>query len=80
MTEILVLNAEIGVGPDEVGESLGEESRPDEAGHAVDAADGALQPALFPTADAAGHERLVRGTGEAPEGHHGNGVDIRYKG
>ena len=67
-----MLSAESGVGSDEVGEGLREEGRPDEAGDAVDASDGTLQLALFRTVDAAGYERLVRGTDQAPEGHHGN--------
>jgi len=61
-----------GIRPDEGGKCLREEGRPDQAGHAVDAGDGALQLALFRTVDASGHERLVRGTDQAPEGHHGN--------
>jgi hypothetical protein len=60
------------IGSDEVGESLREENRPDQAGHAVDAGDGALKLALFRTADPSRHEGLRRRTGESPEGHHGN--------
>lgn len=67
-----MLRTEIAAGPDEEGESLGEERRTDQAGHSVDAGDGALQLTLFGTADAARHERLVCGTDQSPESHHRN--------